>query len=117
MVKLDDSLDCKALSDEEAVELCGLLRGKMIETVAETGGHLASGLGAVELTVAVHRVFDLSKDRLVFDVGHQCYSHKLLTGRTGVFHTLRNFGGISGYPKPSESQTDAFIAGHASIAV
>lgn len=83
MVKLDDSLDCKALSDEEAVELCGLLRGKMIETVAETGGHLASGLGAVELTVAVHRVFDLSKDRLVFDVGHQCYSHKLLTGRTG----------------------------------
>ncbi len=117
MVKLDDSLDCKALSDEEAVELCGLLRGKMIETVAETGGHLASGLGAVELTVAVHRVFDLSKDRLVFDVGHQCYSHKLLTGRTGVFHTLRNFGGISGYPKPSESQTDAFIAGHASNAV
>lgn len=117
MVKLDDSLDCKTISDEEAVELCGLLRGKMIETVSKTGGHLASGLGAVELTVAVHRVFDLSKDRLVFDVGHQCYSHKLLTGRAGVFNTLRSFGGISGYPKPTESQTDAFIAGHASNAV
>lgn len=117
MVKLDDSLDCKTLSDEEAVELCGLLRGKMIETVSKTGGHLASGLGAVELTVAIHRVFDLSKDRLVFDVGHQCYSHKLLTGRASVFDTLRSFGGISGYPKPTESQTDAFIAGHASNAV
>ena len=117
MVKLDDSLDCKRLSDEEAVELCGLLRGKIIETVSKTGGHLASGLGAVELTVAVHRVFDLSKDRLVFDVGHQCYSHKLLTGRAGVFHTLRSFGGISGYPKPTESAADAFIAGHASNAV
>lgn len=117
MVKLDDSLDCKSLSDEEAVELCGLLRGKMIETVSQTGGHLASGLGAVELTVAIHRVFDLSRDRLVFDVGHQCYSHKLLTGRAGVFHTLRSFGGISGYPKPTESPADAFIAGHASNAV
>lgn len=117
MVKLDDSLDCKSLSDEEAVELCGLLRGKMIETVSQTGGHLASGLGAVELTVAIHRVFDLSRDRLVFDVGHQCYSHKLLTGRAGVFHTLRSFGGISGYPKPTESHADAFIAGHASNAV
>lgn len=117
MVKLDDTLDCKALSDEEAAELCGLLRGKMIETVSKTGGHLASGLGAVELTVAIHRVFDLERDRLVFDVGHQCYSHKLLTGRLKDFHTLRGFGGISGYPKPSESPTDAFIAGHASNAV
>lgn len=117
MVKLDDSLDCKTLSDEEAVELCGLLRKKMIETVSETGGHLASSLGAVELTVAIHRVFDLKKDRLVFDVGHQCYSHKLLSGRAGVFQTLRTFGGISGYPKPTESDQDAFIAGHASNAV
>lgn len=117
VVRLDDSLDCKALSDEEAVELCGLLREKMIETVSETGGHLASGLGAVELTVAIHRVFDLDRDRLVFDVGHQCYSHKLLTGRSERFHTLRSFGGLSGYPKPTESPTDAFIAGHASNAV
>lgn len=117
MVKLDDSLDCKTLSDEEAVELCGLLRKKMIETVSETGGHLASSLGAVELTVAIHRVFDLKKDRLVFDVGHQCYSHKLLSGRASVFQTLRTFGGISGYPKPTESDQDAFIAGHASNAV
>lgn len=117
MVKLDDSLDCKTLSDEEAVELCGLLREKMIGTVSETGGHLASSLGAVELTVAIHRVFDLNKDRLVFDVGHQCYSHKLLSGRAGVFQTLRTFGGISGYPKPAESGQDAFIAGHASNAV
>lgn len=117
MVKLDDTLDCKALSDDEAVELCSLLRKQIIETVSETGGHLASGLGAVELTVAIHRVFDLHQDRLVFDVGHQCYSHKLLTGRVGSFHTLRSLGGISGYPKPTESPTDAFIAGHASNAV
>lgn len=117
MVKLDSNLDCKSLNDEEATELCGLLRGKIIETAAKNGGHLASSLGAVELTVAIHRVFDLTRDRLVFDVGHQCYSHKLLTGRAEAFDTLRTFGGISGYPKPTESPTDAFIAGHASNAV
>ena len=71
--------------------------------VARTGGHLASNLGAVELTVAIHRVFDTSRDRLVFDVGHQCYTHKILTGRREQFSSLRQYGGLSGFPKPRES--------------
>lgn len=112
-----DNLNLHQINDEEAVELCSRLRADILETVSTTGGHLASGLGAVELTVALHRVFDLEKDRLVFDVGHQCYSHKLLSGRAGQFKTLRSFGGISGYPKPEESPCDAFIAGHASNSV
>lgn len=112
-----DDLNLHQMNDEEAVELCSRLRADILETVSTTGGHLASGLGAVELTVALHRVFDLEKDRLVFDVGHQCYSHKLLSGRAGQFKTLRSFGGISGYPKPEESPCDAFIAGHASNSV
>lgn len=85
--------------------------------VSRTGGHLASSLGAVELIVAIHRVFDTGRDRLVFDVGHQCYAHKILTGRNGAMETLRSFGGLAGYPKPTESETDAFIAGHASNSV
>ena len=85
--------------------------------VSRTGGHLASSLGAVELIVAIHRVFDTGRDRLVFDVGHQCYAHKILTGRHAALETLRSFGGLAGYPKPSESDTDAFIAGHASNSV
>lgn len=112
-----DALDLHNMSDEEAVGLCRQLRDTIIYTVAETGGHLASSLGAVELTVAIHRVFDLKTDRLVFDVGHQCYAHKLLTGRAAAFDTLRSFGGLAGYPKPTESETDAFIAGHASNSV
>ena len=82
-----------------------------------TGGHLASNLGVVELTVAIHRVFDTSRDRLVFDVGHQCYVHKILTGRREQMDTLRQFGGLSGFPKPYESVHDAFMAGHASNSV
>ena len=89
----------------------------MIDTVSRTGGHLASNLGAVELTVALHRVFDWTRDRLVFDVGHQCYAHKILTGRNGQMDTLRTFGGLAGFPKPSESICDAFVAGHASNSV
>ncbi len=85
--------------------------------VSRTGGHLASSLGAVELIVAIHRVFDTGRDRLVFDVGHQCYAHKILTGRNEAMETLRTLGGLAGYPKPSESDTDAFIAGHASNSV
>lgn len=112
-----DQIDVKKLNDQEATELCDQLRGTILRTVSETGGHLASGLGAVELTVAIHRVFDLKRDRLVFDVGHQCYSHKLLTGREPQFSTLRSLGGVAGYPKPTESRTDAFIAGHASNSV
>ena len=85
--------------------------------MSRTGGHLASSLGAVELIVAIHRVFDTGRDRLVFDVGHQCYAHKILTGRNAAMETLRTFGGIAGFPKPAESESDAFIAGHASNAV
>lgn len=80
------------ISDQEAEELCQALRQRVIQVVSQTGGHLASNLGAVELTVALHRVYDTSKDRLVFDVGHQCYVHKMLTGRNGRMETLRAFG-------------------------
>ena len=105
------------LSDSEAAELCRRLRVRLIDTVSRTGGHLASSLGTVELIVAIHRVFDTGRDRLVFDVGHQCYAHKILTGRNAAMETLRTFGGIAGFPKPGESGSDAFIAGHASNSV
>lgn len=105
------------ISDRQAEELCQELRDRVIDVVSQTGGHLASNLGAVELTVALHRVYDTGRDRLVFDVGHQCYIHKILTGRNGRMETLRTFGGIAGFPKPSESKHDACIAGHASTAV
>ena len=105
------------LSDGEAQILCAQLREELIQSVSRTGGHLASNLGAVELTVAIHRVFDTSRDRLVFDVGHQCYIHKMLTGRGEQMSQLRKFGGIAGFPKPNESVHDAFVAGHASNSV
>jgi 1-deoxy-D-xylulose-5-phosphate synthase len=107
----------KKMDDEECRRLCASLREELVRQVSQTGGHLASNLGAVELTVAIHRVFELSTDRLVFDVGHQCYSHKMLTGRVGQMDTLRTFGGLSGFPKPKESEYDAFVAGHASNSV
>jgi len=112
-----ECFDLHSLSDGEAEELCARMRTDLIESVSKTGGHLASNLGIVELTVAIHRVFNTGKDRLVFDVGHQCYCHKMLTGRCGAMDTLRSFGGISGFPKPKESEHDAFIAGHASNSV
>ncbi len=115
--KINNSSDIKALSNEEVVRLCGELRRFLVDRVSKTGGHLASNLGVVELTVAIHRVFDTTEDRLVFDVGHQCYVHKALTGRSGLFDTLRQFQGLSGFPKPYESKSDAFIAGHASNSV
>lgn len=109
--------DLHSASDGEAESLCAWLRTSLIENVSRTGGHLASNLGAVELTVALHRVFDTGNDRLVFDVGHQCYCHKILTGRASEMNTLRTFGGLAGFPKPKESVHDAFIAGHASNSV
>ena len=110
-----DSL--KSLSDQETRALCQRLRHRLVEVVSKTGGHLASNLGVVELTVALHRVFDTGRDRLIFDVGHQCYVHKILTGRNGLMESIRSFGGIAGFPKPAESRHDAFIAGHASNSV
>ena len=105
------------ISDGAGEILCEELRKELVENVSVTGGHLGSNLGAVELTVALHRVFDTSVDRVVFDVGHQCYCHKMLTGRRDQMKTLRQYGGIAGFPKPSESEHDAFIAGHASNSV
>ena len=109
--------DLKALSENELGILSEEIRGFLIDKVSKTGGHLASNLGAVELTLALHRIYDTEKDRLVFDVGHQSYVHKILTGRKGEFNTLRQFGGLSGYPKPEESIHDAAVAGHASSSV
>jgi len=109
--------DLLKLSEEQRTELCQQIREFLVAKVSKTGGHLASNLGAVELTVAIETVFDTAKDRLVFDVGHQSYVHKLLTGRQAGFDSLRQFGGMAGFPKPSESHTDAFVAGHASSSV
>ena len=109
--------DLLALTDSQRTELCREIRGFIVGHVANTGGHLASNLGVVELSVAIETVFDTSKDRLVFDVGHQSYIHKLLTGRQADFEHLRAYGGMSGFPKPSESDTDSFVAGHASSSV
>ena len=109
--------DLAALSDEDRKALCAEIREYLVSSVAQTGGHLASNLGAVELTVALETVFNTMRDRLVFDVGHQSYVHKLLTGRQADFARLRQYGGISGFPKPHESDADSFVAGHASSSV
>lgn len=109
--------DLLDIPEDQLGTLCGEIRQFLVQNVSRTGGHLASNLGIVETTVAIHRVFDTSRDRLVFDVGHQCYVHKMLTGRMERFDTLRQRGGLSGFPKPCESVHDAFIAGHASNAV
>ena len=117
MIQQTDIPDIKNMTDCGAETLCTRIRAGLIDSVSKTGGHLASNLGAVEITVALHRVFDFTRDRLVFDVGHQCYTHKILTGRADQMSSLRTFGGMSGFPKPVESCCDAFIAGHASNSV
>lgn len=115
--KVNSSNDIKRLNKNELPQLCAELREFIIENVSKTGGHLASNLGTVELTVALHRVYDSVVDRIVFDVGHQSYAHKIITGRRDAFGTLRCYGGLSGFPKPYEADDDAFIAGHASNSV
>lgn len=115
--RINSSDDIKKLSGEEIEPLCGEIREFLIGSLSKTGGHLASNLGTVELTVALHRVYNTARDRLVFDVGHQSYTHKIITGRRKDFSTLRQYGGLSGFPKPRESADDAFIAGHASNSV
>jgi len=107
----------KSLSYSELGSLAGEIRQKIIETVSRHGGHLASNLGVTELTIALHYVFDFAKDKLLWDVGHQCYPHKLLTGRARDFDSLRQRGGISGFPSPSESPYDLFYTGHAGTAI
>ena len=109
--------DVKKLSREDLSILAKDIRQKIIDVVSEKGGHLAPGLGAVELTIALHRVLDSPKDKIVWDVGHQCYGHKLLTGRKDRFHTLRQYKGISGFPRRWESPHDHYGTGHASTSV
>ena len=109
--------DIKKLNIDELDALCDEIRELMIETVSKNGGHLASNLGAVELTVAMHKVFNSPSDQFVFDVGHQCYTHKILTGRKDSFSTLRTEGGISGFTRPCESNHDIFSSGHSSTSI
>ncbi len=109
--------DIKKLNIDELDALCEEIRELMIETVSKNGGHLASNLGAVELTVAMHKVFNSPSDQFVFDVGHQCYTHKILTGRKDSFSTLRTEGGISGFTRPCESNHDIFSSGHSSTSI
>ncbi len=109
--------DLRKLTNEELVQVCAELREVIISTVSHTGGHLGASLGVVELTVALHRVFESPKDKIIWDVGHQAYGHKLLTGRQKQFHTLRTQSGVSGFPKQSESVHDTFGVGHASTSI
>lgn len=107
----------KKLSLEETEELCSCLREYIIDVVSKNGGHLASSLGAVELSVLLHRIMDTPEDKLIWDVGHQAYAHKILTGRIDEFQTLRTYGGISGFPRLCESPHDAFSVGHSSTSI
>ena len=109
--------DIRTLSDEALKTLAGDVRAATIAAVSKTGGHLGAGLGVVELTVAIHAVFNTPHDRLIWDVGHQCYPHKILTGRKDRIHTLRQGGGLSGFTKRSESEYDPFGAAHSSTSI
>ena len=115
--KIHDPSDVRALSNSECRALAQEIRQRLIDVVSQRGGHLASNLGAVELTIALHRAFSAPKDKIIFDVGHQSYTHKLLTGRGAAFETLRAEGGVSGFPKREESEYDCFGTGHASTAI
>ncbi len=109
--------DLKKISIKKLQKLCDQIRDKLVGTISKTGGHLASNLGVVELTVALHKVFDTPNDKIVWDVGHQCYAHKMITGRLKDIDTIRQDGGISGFPKRSESAYDSFNSGHSSTSV
>jgi 1-deoxy-D-xylulose-5-phosphate synthase len=109
--------DTRKLTIAELKQLADDVRQETIDTVSVTGGHLGAGLGVVELTVALHHVFDTPRDKLIWDVGHQCYPHKILTGRRDRIRTLRQGGGLSGFTKRSESEFDPFGAAHASTSI
>ncbi len=115
--KINSPADLKGLSLKQLDGLAAEIRQEIIETVAKTGGHLAPSLGVVELTLALHYVFDAPKDKIIWDVGHQAYAHKLITGRREQFHTLRTYGGLSGFPKRAESPYDSFDTGHSSTSI
>lgn len=109
--------DIKKVPKERLPELAGEIRRFLIDSISKTGGHLASNLGAIELTMALHRCMSFPEDKLIFDVGHQSYTHKILTGRKDGFKSLRQLGGMSGFPKSSESDSDAFNTGHSSTSL
>ena len=115
--RINSPQDLKKLPAGQLAPLCEEIRAFLIESVSKTGGHLSSNLGTIELTVAMHRAFTTPMDKIVFDVGHQCYTHKLLTGRRQQFDVLRKLNGLSGFPSPRESVHDAFIAGHGNTAI
>lgn len=115
--QIQSPADLRKLSDEQIGRLAAEIRQYIIETVSRTGGHLAPNLGVVELTIAVHLALDCPRDKVIWDVGHQTYVHKLLTGRCGAFATLRQQGGISGFPRPEESEYDCFVTGHSSTSI
>ena len=115
--KVDFPSDLKLLAPEELLVLSEEIRNYIIESVSITGGHLAAGLGTVELTIALHYIFDTPKDKIIWDVGHQCYPHKILTGRKNLMPTLRKKDGISGFLKRNESKYDCFGAGHSSTSI
>ena len=115
--RIEKENDIKELNMEELDQLAGEIREFLIQKISLTGGHLASNLGVVELTIAMHRVFTLPKDKMIWDVGHQSYTHKILTGRRAGFDALRKYGGMSGFPKRTESTCDAFDTGHSSTSI
>lgn len=115
--QINETNDIKKLPNEELPQLASEIRSFLIDKISVTGGHLASNLGAVELTIALHRVLNLPKDKIIWDVGHQCYTHKILSGRKDGFDTLRQFGGMSGFPKRAESNCDSFDTGHSSTSI
>lgn len=115
--RIQKANDIKELNPEELGQLADEIREFLIEKTSKSGGHLASNLGVVELTIAMHRVFELPEDKIIWDVGHQSYTHKLLTGRKDQFDTLRKYGGMSGFPKRKESDCDAFDTGHSSTSI
>ena len=114
---INSPADVKALSLEQLKQLAEEIRQFLISVISKTGGHLAPNLGVVELTLALHRVFSTPQDKMVFDVGHQSYIHKIITGRREQFPTLRQYGGLSGFPKRTESEHDAFGTGHSSTSI
>ena len=114
---ITDAKDVRAMPEASLRQLADELRADVISAVSQTGGHLGAGLGVVELTVALHHVFDTPRDRVIWDVGHQAYPHKILTGRRGDITTLRQAGGLSGFTKRSESEYDPFGAGHSSTSI
>ncbi|HID32880.1 MAG TPA: 1-deoxy-D-xylulose-5-phosphate synthase, partial [bacterium (Candidatus Stahlbacteria)] len=115
--RVNNPMDLKELSIEELEDLAQEIRDLIIDVCSKNGGHVGPNLGVVELTLGLHYVFNTPEDKIIWDVGHQCYTHKIVTGRKDEFHTLRKRGGISGFPKPDESPYDVFATGHSSTSL